>query len=289
MISQSGGHGDFRQLYETPRGVCGCLAHAEIIGASVIADGVPEMLRGVREQLMHGASQVKLMAGGGVASAYDPIDVTEFTLEEMQAAVEAAENYGTYVMVHAYTSRAVQQALEAGVRCIDHGQLIDEATVKMIKAKDAWWSLQPFLDDQDMVPEPNPLNHAKALEVAAGTDNAYKLAKKHKVKVAWGTDTLFDPGLATRQGEQLAKMVRWFTPAEVLTMATATNAELLAMAGPRNPYPQAPLGVIEKGAFADLLLIDGNPLEDITLIAQAETSMKVIMKGGVIYKNTLAG
>jgi imidazolonepropionase-like amidohydrolase len=138
-----------------------------------------------------------------------------------------------------------------------------------------------------MVPEPNPLNQAKALQVAAGTENAYKLAKKHNVKVAWGTDTLFDPDLATRQGEQLAKMVRWYTPAEVLTMATATNAQLLELSGLRNPYPQAPLGVVEEGAFADLLLIDGNPVEDITLIAKAETSMVVIMKNGTIHKNIL--
>ena len=287
FISQSGGHGDFRMPYETPRGICGHLSHLEIIGASVLADGVPEVLRGVREQLMHGASQIKMMAGGGVASNYDPIDVTEYTLDEMRAGVETAENFGTYVMVHAYTPRAVQQALTAGVKSIEHGQLLDEATVEMIAEKDAWWSLQPFLNDADMVPETRPDNQRKALEVAAGTDRAYAMAKKHGIKVAWGTDTLFDPHLATRQGEQLAKMVRWYTPAEVLTMATLHNAELLAMSGPRNPYPGT-LGVVEAGAIADVLLIDGNPLEDINLIADAETSMVVIMKGGEIAKNTLA-
>lgn len=286
FISQSGGHGDFRMPYETPRGVCGHISHLEQIGGSVLADGVPEVLRGVREQLMHGASQIKVMAGGGVASNYDPIDVTEYTLEEMRAAVEAAENFGTYVMVHAYTPRAIRQALHAGVRCIEHGQLLDEPTVEEIANKEAWWSLQPFLDDQDMVPEVNPDNQRKALEVAAGTDVAYKLAKKHGVKVAWGTDTLFSPELATRQGEQLAKMVRWYTPAEVLSMGTFHNAQLLAMSGPRNPYPGT-LGVVENGAIADLLLIEGNPLEDITLIAQAETAMVVIMKGGDVVKNTV--
>ena len=286
FISQSGGHGDFRMPYETPRDLCGHLTHTEIVGAAVIADGVPEVLRGAREQLMHGASQIKVMAGGGVASSYDPIDVTEYTLEEMRAAVSCAENFGTYVMVHAYTPRAVRQALEAGVRCIDHDQLLDDATVEMIAKKDAWWSLQPFLNDADMVPEPNPLNHAKALEVAAGTDRAYAMAKKHGVKVAWGTDTLFSPALALRQGEQLAKMVRWYTPAEVLSMGTFHNAQLLAMSGPRNPYPGT-LGVVEAGAIADLLLIQGNPLDDITLIQQAETAMVVIMKDGAIVKNII--
>lgn len=287
LISQSGGHGDFRQPYETPRDVCGHLSHIEIMRASVIADGVPEVLRAAREQLMHGATQIKMMAGGGVASAYDPIDITQFTLDEMRAGVETAENYGTYVMVHAYTPRAVQQALTAGVRSIEHGQLLDEETVEMIAEKDAWWSLQPFLNDADMVPEPDPARHAKALEVAAGTDRAYAMAKKHGIKVAWGTDTLFNAQLASRQGEQLAKMVRWYTPAEVLTMATYTNSQLLTMSGPRNPYPAGPLGVIEAGAHADALLIDGNPLEDITLIEQSETAMVVIMKDGRVVKNTL--
>jgi len=231
FISQSGGHGDFRLPYETPRGVCGHLTHIEIISAVVVADGVPEVLRGVREQLLHGASQIKVMAGGGTASNYDPIDVAEYTLEEIRAAVDVAENFGTYVMVHAYTSRAVRQALEAGVRCIDHGQLVDEATVELMAKKDAWWSLQPFLNDADMIPEPNPINLQKELKVAKGTDRAYALAKKHGVRVAWGTDTLFSPDLATRQGEQLAKMVRWYSPAEVLTMATYTNAQLLDLHG----------------------------------------------------------
>jgi imidazolonepropionase-like amidohydrolase len=113
------------------------------------------------------------------------------------------------------------------------------------------------------------------------------MAKKHGIKVAWGTDTLFNAHLASRQGEQLAKMVRWYTPAEVLTMATYANAQLLTMSGPRNPYPAGSLGVIEAGALADMLLIDGNPLEDITLIEQSETAMVVIMKDGRIVKNIL--
>ncbi|MFM8239078.1 MAG: amidohydrolase family protein [Actinomycetota bacterium] len=283
FISQSGGHGDFRMPYETPRGICGHLSHMENLSAVVLADGVPEVLRGVREQLMHGASQIKVMAGGGVASNYDPIDVTEYTFDEMRAAVETAENFGTYVMVHAYTPRAVRQALKAGVRCIDHGHLLDDATVALIAEKGAWWSLQPFLDDADADPMTGE-NRVKQLQVAAGTDHAYALAKKHGIQVAWGTDTLFTPELASRQGEQLAKMVRWFTPAEILMMATRANAELLALSGPRNPYPGT-LGVIEAGAIADLLLIDGDPLADITLIERPETSMSLIMKGGEIVKN----
>jgi imidazolonepropionase-like amidohydrolase len=286
FISQTSGHGDFRMLSELPRGVCGRLTHTEIIGAAVIADGVPEVLRGVREQLMRGASQIKMMAGGGVASAHDPIDATQYTEAELRAAVDAAENWGTYVLVHAYTPRAVQQAIRAGVRCIDHGHLLDDETVAMIAEYDIWWSLQPFLDDEDAIPLSGPGQRAHQLLIVEGTDRAYALAKKHGVKLAWGTDTLFDARLASRQGKQLAKMSRWFTAAEVLQMATSRNAALLAMSGERNPYPGR-LGVIKEGALADLLLVNGNPLDNLNLIATPATSLAVIMKDGQVYKNLL--
>ena len=287
FISQTSGHGDFRSRHEVPRDPCSHLSHIEIMGGSTIADGVPEVLRAVREQLMLGASQIKLMAGGGLASSYDPIDVTEYTESEMRAAVEAAENWGTYVMVHAYTPRAIAQAIRAGVRCIEHGHLIDEATVELMAEHDVWWSLQPFLDDEDAIENPNPANRARQLEVSAGTDRAYALARKHGVRIGWGTDTLFDADLARRQGKQLAKMSRWFTPAEVLTMATSGNADLLALAGPRHPYPGV-LGRVEPGALADLLLVGGDPLADLSLLAGPERNLSVIMKDGVIHKNTLA-
>jgi imidazolonepropionase-like amidohydrolase len=172
------------------------------------------------------------------------------------------------------------------VRCIEHGHLLDEATVAQIAEHDAWWSMQPFLDDEDAPPVP-PANRAKFLEVVTGTDRAYELAVQYKVKLAWGTDTLFDAELAQKQGRQLAKMTRWFTPVEVLRMATSTNGQLLAMSQPRNPYP-GDLGVVKEGALADLLLVDGNPLENLDLLATPDTSLTVIMKNGVVYKNLLA-
>lgn len=287
FISQTSGHGDFRMRHEVPRDPCRHLSHIEIMGGSTIADGVPEVLRAVREQLMLGASQIKLMAGGGLASSYDPIDVTEYTESEMRAAVEAAENWGTYVMVHAYTPRAIAQAVRAGVRCIEHGHLIDEATVELMAEHDVWWSLQPFLDDEDAIQNPNPANRARQVEVSAGTDRAYALARKHGVRIGWGTDTLFDADLARRQGKQLAKMTRWFTPAEVLTMATSGNADLLSLSGPRHPYPGV-LGRIDPGAWADVLLVDGDPLSDLTLLADPDQNLSVIVKDGVIHKNRLA-
>ena len=141
---------------------------------------------------------------------------------------------------------------QAGVRSIEHGFLLDDATAAMIAERDAWWSLQPMLDDEDAIQFSEQAKRAKLRQVIAGTDQAYRLAKKHGVRLAWGTDTLFDGGLAARQGAQLAKMTRWFTPAEVLKMATSDNAALCAMSGQRDPYPGR-LGVVEKGALADLL------------------------------------
>ncbi|APX34870.1 hydrolase [Brachybacterium sp. P6-10-X1] len=278
FISQSGGHGDFRMPHEVPRGVAGHLSHSEMAGAAVIADGEAEVLRASREVLRQGASQLKLMAGGGVASHYDPLDVSQYTVAEMRAAVSAAENWGTYVTVHAYTPRAIRTAVEAGVRCIEHGHLIDEETAALLAEHDVWWCLQPFLDDEDAVPMTGP-NKRKQQEMVAGTDRAYQLAIDHGIKVAFGTDTLFDARLATRQGAQLAKLTRWYTPAQALQQATFRNAELLRLCGRRNPYPGA-LGVVEEGALADLVLVDGDPLEDISLLARPDEAFAMIMKDG---------
>ena len=287
LISQTSGHGDFRSRHDLPRAPADKLHFTERVGAAAIADGVDEVLRRVREQLMLGASQIKLMAGGGVSSDFDPLDVTQYTEAEMRAGVEAAENWGTYVTVHAYTPRAIRQAIKAGVKCIDHGQLIDEPTAALMAEKNLWWSLQPFLDDEDATPfPPNSANRKKQLQMVSGTDNAYKIAKKLKIKTAFGTDTLFDGKLASRQGVQLAKLTRWYTSAEVLKMATADNGELLALSGLRSPY-EGKLGVVEQGALADLLLVNGDPLANIKLIEDPGKNFLVIMKDGKIYKKTV--
>jgi len=287
MISQTGGHGDYRTPKELVWTPYTTLSHSEALNSVAIADGVDEVLRRTREQLMQGATQIKLAAGGGVISNYDPLDVSQYTEAELHAAVEAAEDWNTYVTVHAYTPRAIQKAIRAGVKCIEHGQLMDEATAKIMAEKDIWLSIQPFLNDEDALPlPPDSTNHAKQLEISRGTDTAYTLAKKYNLKTAWGTDLLFDAKLATRQGSQLTKMLRWYTPAEVLKMATNTNAQLLALSGPRNPY-QGKLGVVEEGALADLLLVDGDPLKNIKLIENPDKNFIVIMKDGKIYKNLL--
>lgn len=285
FISQTGGHGDFRLPNEIPSDKTQGLSYEERINATAIADSPDAVRLKTREQLMQGASQIKLMAGGGVTSFYDPIDVAQYTVPEIRAAVEAAENWGTYVTVHAYTPRAIQQAIEAGVKCIDHGQLIDEKTVKMMVDKGIFWSLQPFVDegnDQGLSPE----NRAKQLEMYSGTDNAFALAKKYKMKIAYGSDVLFNKEKAAHPNKQLVKMKRWFNNYEILKMATSDNADLLALSGKRSPYT-GKLGVIEEDALADILILDKSPLEELEILTDADKNILLVMKDGKIYKNKL--
>jgi imidazolonepropionase-like amidohydrolase len=221
-----------------------------------------------------------------VASPHSPLDVSTFTEAELRAAVEAAENWGTYVTVHAYTPVSIQRAIAAGVKCIEHGHLMDEETAKLIADKGIWLSTQAFPDEMAEAFPPGSLERAKAIEVFAGTDRTFELAKKYGIKTAFGTDILFSPGLAPRQGELLTKLTRWYTPAEALIMATGTNAQLLALSGKRNPYP-GELGVVEQGALADVLLVDGDPIANIKLIEDPGKNFVVIMKDGKIVKNIL--
>jgi imidazolonepropionase-like amidohydrolase len=286
MITITGGHGDFRQTYELPRNIGDPRSRVEQIGAAAIADSPDEVRVRVREQLMLGATLIKLSAGGGAASPHSPLDVSTFTEPELRAAVEAADNWGTYVTVHAYTPAAIQRAVAAGVKCIEHGHLMDEATAKLMAEKGIWLSTQPFLPGMaDGFPEGSD-QRKKFDEIFVGMDNTYRLAKKYKLKTAFGTDVLFSRAMAQRQGEFLTSLTRWYTPAEVLTMATSTNAQLLSLSGPRNPYP-GKLGVIEEGALADLLLVDGDPLTDIKLLQDPAKNFLVIMKDGAIFKNTV--
>jgi imidazolonepropionase-like amidohydrolase len=287
MITITGGHGDFRQFTDLPRTIGGMLTRMEQIGGSIVADSPDEVRVRAREQLMQGATQVKVTAGGGVSSPHSPIDATTFTEAELRAAVEAAENWGTYVTAHAFTSAAVQRAIAAGVKCIEHGFLMDDATARLVAEKGIWLSLQPLPEELRQGFPQGSVERAKADEVWPGIGRTYELAKKYKIKTAWGTDVLFSRALAQRQGAILASLVRWYTPAEALAMATGTNAELLALSGKRNPYP-GKLGVVEEGALADLLLVDGNPLENINLIADPAKNFLIIMKDGAIYKNALA-
>ena len=287
-ISQTSGHSDFRPVTAVPTEPNAPLDYSERIGHFVVADGVPAVLLRVREALRMGASQIKIMSGGGVSSNYDPLDVTQYTIAETKAAVAAAADWNTYVATHVFTDEAAQRALKAGVMSIEHGHLLTEPTLRLMKEKGAFLSMQPILDDEDAIPfAEGSENRRKFVSVTEGTNRVYPLARKIGVKTVFGTDALFDPELALKQGKFVAKLGRWYTPVEALRQATSTAAELLALSGPRNPYKDGPLGVIKAGAYADLILVKGNPLEDLDLVADSAANFDLIMKDGKIYKNNL--
>lgn len=285
MISQTAGHGDFRNINERPVMLGGTLHSSENMDACIIADGKDAVLIAVRETLKRGASQIKLTAGGGVSSSFDPLDVSQYTEEEIHAAVEAAADWGTYVTVHAFTPRAINKAIAAGVQCIEHGHLLDDTTLKLIAEKGIWLCMQPldsagresFSEDQKQ----------KKRAVALGSDNIYKAAKKYHIKLAWGTDIFFNPPANKDQNTYIPKMGQWFSPYEVLKMITHDNGELLALSGNRSPYKEGKIGVIEEGAYADMLIVDGNPLKDLNVLVDYDKNFVLIMKNGIVYKNTI--
>lgn len=280
MISQTSGHADLRLPDEPSRRFTGKVPRAEQVWASVIADGRAEVLTAVRENLRLGASHIKIAAGGGTSSEYDPLDVTQYTLDEMQAAVDAASDWNTYVTVHAYHPKSVRRAIEAGVKVIEHGNLLDEDTLRLMAEKGIWLSGQMLVDSTEAM---DPKRREKRKPVIEGQRIVWPMAKRLGVKLAWGTDFLFEPELNEEQNAYLLRLKPFFTPAELLRLATHDNAQLLALSGPRTPY-EGRLGVVEQGALADLVLVNGNPLADIDLIGDPARNFSVIMKDGVIVK-----
>ncbi len=293
LISQTSGHGDFRSRNQPSRRLSGVEDAAERMGYGVVADGPDEVLTAVREQLRQGATQIKVMGGGGISSMYDPIDSVQYVEEELRAAVRAAADWGTYVAVHAYTPAAIRRSVEAGVRSIEHAHLIDEATMKLIAERGVYLSPQAYVFSGAFAPQPagaapapTPAQLAqreKSRLVSAGLDHMMQLAKKYNVKVAFGTDVFGNPRVFAMESEEFGARTRWFTPLEILRQATSINGELLALSGPRYPYP-GKLGVIEPGAMADVLLVAGNPLEDITLLGKPEQNLVLIVKDGLVVK-----
>jgi imidazolonepropionase-like amidohydrolase len=285
MITTTGGHADLRPLADVPRSSGGPVSFLEQKGAANIADSADEVRLRVREQLLQGASQIKLVGGGGVSSPRTTLDMLTFSEPEMRAAVEAAADRNTYVAVHAYPPVAIRRALAVGVQCIEHGHLMDEETAKLMADKGVWLSTQPFLCEED-TGRLTGQSRLNALQVFAGTTTLYPLAIEHRIRTAFGSDILFSSELAARQGVMLTHLKRWYDNLDILRMATSVNGELLALSGPRNPYP-GKLGVVEEDALADLLVVNGDPVADIALLEKPDASFAMIMKGGRIYKNTI--
>ncbi len=276
VLSQTGGHGDLRPAHhiEHPRGsIPGLSATPEIV------DGVDEVRRAAREQLRKGATQIKVFSSGGVLSPTDPFDSLQFSYEELRAAVEAAADWHTYVLAHCHTSDAIRRALSAGIRSIEHASIMDEDAAARIVESDAF-AVVTLTVKYDLLADPeragltqSQLTKLQAVETAVG--RSIEIMEETGVKVGSGSD-IVGP-LQDRRGRELPNKAKFMSPAEAIATATTANAELFNM-GDR-------IGTVEVGKDADLILVEGQPLDEIEVLADPDRIVAVI-KGGRIYKDT---
>jgi imidazolonepropionase-like amidohydrolase len=272
VLSQTGGHGDFRPRSEEV--ACACRIHSS--GFSHVADGVPAVRRAAREELRRGATQVKIMASGGVASPTDPIWNVQYSGEEMRAIVEEAAGWRTYAMAHAYTPEAITRAVEAGVRSIEHGNLIDTATAALMAARGAY--LVPTLVTYDKIDELGralgfpEVSQRKVRDVLDAGLGSLEIARSAGVATGFGTDLLGETH--EHQSQEFAIRAQAQSAAEILRSATLVNAAILRREGE--------LGVVTPGALADLLVVDGDPLHDIRILADPEKHLRMVAKAGEI-------
>jgi imidazolonepropionase-like amidohydrolase len=301
VISPTSGHGDWRiptQVYPSADPDLG-----EKLGFTYLADSPDEIRKASRHCFAHGASFLKLMAGGGVSSELDPLWSIAYSITEMKAAVEAARFFDTYVTTHAYTDETVNMAIDAGVKCIEHGQMVSEKTVKRIAENGIFWSLNVAGMDPALLQHPNfamPTVKPKLESFLEGSQSLAAYVKKYKPKIVHNVDTVLSTVEFGRKHRDFEKFyfAQMFGNFEMLKSATSTAGELAQLTNKRNPYPHK-LGVIEPGAYADILIVDGNPLKDLSCLGanpkwfDAEPrdrgfdTINLIMKDGNIYKNTL--
>jgi imidazolonepropionase-like amidohydrolase len=304
FISQTAGHADFRlESQSNPEE-----ANGVKLGIYRLADGADAVTAAARANFAGGADYIKLMVAGGIASEKDPFFSLQYTPAEIRAAVEAAEGWDTYVAVHVYYPEHIRRALDLGVMCIDHGQLIDEPTAVALREKGAFLSLNianttPHFLKHPTYGRPGSPQRAKLEHYQTMTRDLVSVIGKVRPKIVFNTDIAFTMGKGLRAHIDFEKWAHadWFGNLEALRALTSAGGELAALTGQNNPYPDGKLGVIEEGAYADLLIVDGNPLEDIGAIGgsprwfdaeprgESPDTIRLIMKDGVVYKNTLGG
>ncbi len=293
-ISQTGGHGDWAGRNVPPEDLANHHDMAQRTQNTWVVDGPDEVTKAVRLNLRRGAAFIKVMGGGGVASEFDPLEIMGLAKDEVARAVEIAADNGTYVATHAYHDKSYNRLLDLGVRSFEHGFLVTEPTIRRMAAmgQNVVWSFQCYMSVKSFgsyETMPAFFTHeqkVKGVAVGKGVRNAAKLMNKHKVFTIGGSD-MFSAGLVERIKEDLTCNVdAGYTPAQALKHWTGNAGIVLKWSGPKDPYPTYGLGTIKKGAYADLLLWDGNPLADINLILN-EDKLDLIMKDGKIYKNTL--
>ena len=303
FISQTGGHADTGLITDQ----IGDMDILERSGFGYIVDGVTEARKATRHNLRAGATQIKIMAGGGVASEFDPIHMTQLSLEEMQAIVGVAEDYGTYVLAHAYHDRAVNRFIDAGGRCVEHNFLVSEETIKRMKREGVALSIQSVMSLEAFHPDNvqkidffSADQKAKAVTVNKGADQMLKWALKHDLIMVTGGD-MFDKANVNRQIDNILWLKKvGFSNGQALKTATSSAGHVLSWSGGMNPYKDAypglsedekaakgiGLGVVEEGAYADLLVVKGNPLEKLEIMKD-RNNLQFIMKDGHVWKNTL--
>jgi imidazolonepropionase-like amidohydrolase len=293
-ISQTGGHGDW-----AGRNVPEDILHnhkdmSQATQNTWVVNGPDQVTEAVRMNLRRGAAFIKVMGGGGVASEFDPLEIMGLAKDEVARAVEIAADNGTYVATHAYHDDSYNRLLDLGVRSFEHGFLVTEPTVKRMadKGQDVVWSFQCFMSvntfgDYDAMP--GFFTHeqkVKGVAVGKGARNAAKLMNKHNVFTIGGSDMFGIPFVERIKEDITCNVDAGYTAAQALKHWTGNAGIVLKWSGPKDPYPSYELGTIKKGAYADLLLWDGNPLDDIKLILDEE-KLDLIMKDGLVYKNTL--
>lgn len=288
-ISQTCGHSDYRQNRAQRRTILGEEAPIMRSGAFKVADGVPEVLKATREQLFMGASQIKIMAGGGASSIYDPLDTNQYTLEELKAIVQAAADYGTYVCAHIHTAPSMLRAAEAGVKCFEHASLMTEEVAKVIAEKDIWVCSQygtAMLIAERKIPLDSELLYQKTERAGKGIVKHVDSIKKYNIKSVFGTDLIGPIEVHEKQLGEFSARKKFFGSYEGLKHATGNAHELFKLCTYQNPYPEGKVGVLEEGSFADLIIVEGNPVENLDIITNKD-NMKLIMKDGKVYKNII--
>ena len=285
FLSQTGGHADTGSFNDR----IGDEDKLEQARVGFIVDGVDEAIKAARHNLRGGATQIKIMAGGGVASEFDPLHMTQFTAAEMEAIVGIAEDYGTYVLAHAYHDRSVNRAIDAGVRVIEHNFLVSEDTIVRMKEEGVALSVQAVValvqfGDPDSITFFSEDQKNKARQVNSGALQMMQWAIKHDLLMVTGGD-MFGPDLPN-QADNIIKFQEVAQDTHlVLQTATKNAAEVLGWSGGMNPYKEGTLGTIAEGGYADIILIDGNPLEDISRLKRNHVDF--VMKDGLVYKNWL--
>jgi len=275
-LSQTGGHGDFRARNDT-LDPCSCAYKIGNIGK--VVDGVDACRLAVREEILKGATQIKVMASGGVASPNDPINNLGFSVSELTAIVEEAHNANTYVMAHAYTPQAITRAIECGVRTIEHGNLVDAPTAKLMQEKGAYMvptliTYEGLANDGAKYGLPDE-SVQKIAKVRTNGLKALEVLDAAGVKMGFGSDLLGETHYM--QSDELVLRAKVLGHAKVVQQATLIGAEILNHEGR--------LGEVVESAYADLLLVDGNPLEDVSVLTQHDAAIKLIMRDGFIHKN----